>query len=304
MDPAASSDAAIEGGGGDGNGATAGKPAGNSSGGQGGSGNGKGTSDAGDNGGGDDTGFAPIGDPTKNGPFPTNNPRGEPGGPSCSIHRPATLGEDGLRHPVIIWGMGTGGFNTYQPTFDLWASHGFVVAAALQGDGQGSGESMLACLEYVCTEYAPNIDCERVGASGHSQGGGGAIMTGRDARVIATAPVQPYIGQGFGGFDQAAISKQSGPMLLLSGTNDTIAGPVQHQEPVYDATNVTVFWANLIGGDHVAEGINGIAGYRVMILEWFGLQLMGDKALRDKFYGTSCKYCSDSKWMVMRKGVP
>ncbi len=260
-----------------------------------------GASDGEDSGG--STGFPPISDSTKNGPFPTNNPRGEAGGPNCSIHRPATLGENGLRHPVIIWGMGTGGFNTYQAAFDLWASNGFIVAAALQGDGQGSGVEMLGCLDYVCTEYAPNIDCSRVGASGHSQGGGGALMVGQDPRLLATAPVQPYIGQGFGGFDQASLTKQVGPMLLLSGTADTIAAPAQHQQPVFETTNVPVFWANLVRGDHVAEGFNGIAGYRVMVLEWFALHLMGDKAFRARFYGPSCTYCSDTKWMVQREGI-
>ncbi len=252
---------------------------------------------------GGNTGFPALGDPAKNGPFPTNNPRGEAQGPSCSIHRPATLGENGLRHPVIIWGMGTGGFNTYQSAFDLWASHGFIVAAALQGDGQGSGEQMLGCLDYVCDKYAPDIDCSRVGASGHSQGGGGAIMTGQDKRMIATAPVMPYIGQGFGGYDQASIGKQVGPMLLLSGTADTIAAPAQHQQPVFDATNVPVFWANLIDGNHVTEGINGIAGYKVIVLEWFALHLMKDEAQRPRFYGSSCKYCGDSKWIVQRKNI-
>ena len=223
--------------------------------------------------------------------------------PDLTVLRPATLGEKGLRHPVIIWGMGTGGFNTYQAAFDLWASHGFVVAAALQGNGQGSGAEMLGCLEFVCSEYAPNIDCTRVGASGHSQGGGGAIMTGQDKRVISTAPVQPYIQQGFGGFDQASIPKQTGAMLLLSGTADTIAVPAQNQQPVFETTNVPVFWGNLVDGNHVTEGINGIAGYRAIVLEWFGLQLMGDATQRSKFFGSNCTYCGDNKWMVQRKDI-
>jgi hypothetical protein len=249
------------------------------------------------------TAFPPITDPTVTGPFPTNSPQGQAEGPNCSIHRPATLGENGLRHPVIIWGMGTGGFNTYQGAFDLWASNGFIVVAGLLGNGQGSGQEMLGCLEYVCTTYAPNIDCSRVGASGHSQGGGGAIMTGQDPRVITTAPVMPYISLGLGGFDTASITKQTGPMLLLSGTADTIAVPAQNQQPVFDTTNVPVFWANFVGGNHITTGIDGIASYKVIALEWFRLHLMGDESFRSKFYGPDCGYCADSKWIVQRKGI-
>lgn len=249
------------------------------------------------------TPFPPIGDPTMNGSFATNSPQGQAEGPDCEVHRPATLGENGLRHPVIVWGMGTGGFNTYQAAFDLWASNGFVVAAGLLGNGQGSGQEMLGCLAYVCSTYAPNVDCTRVGASGHSQGGGGAIMAGQDPRVITTAPVMPYITQGFGGFDTASIPKQIGPMLLLSGTADTIAVPAQHQQPVFDGTNVPVFWANLVGGNHVTTGIDGIASYKVIVLEWFRLRLMGDESFRSKFYGADCGYCSDSTWQVQRKGI-
>jgi hypothetical protein len=218
------------------------------------------------------------------------------------VHRPATLGENGLRHPVIIWGMGTGGFNTYQGAFDLWASNGFIVAAALLGDGQGDGAEMIACLDYVCEHYAPDVDC-RAGASGHSQGGGGAIMAGRDPRVITTAPVQPYIAQGFGGFDQASITAQVGPMLLLSGGADVIAVPADHQEPVFTTTNVPVFWGTLIEGDHVTTGIDGIASYREVVLAWWRIQLMGDDTFRDMFYGPDCGLCTDDAWIVMRDGI-
>lgn len=247
-------------------------------------------------------GFPAVTDLASKGAFLTNNPQGENEGPGCSIHRPAELGQGGLRHPVIIWGMGTGGFNTYQASFDLWASHGFVVAAALLGNGQGDGSELLACLDHVCQTYADSVDC-RAGASGHSQGGAGAIMTGSDPRVLATAPIQPYTVQGFGGFDQASFTKQQGPMLLLSGTADVVATPAQNQQNVFDTSNKPVFWANLVGGDHVATGLDGAAGYRELVLAWFRLQLMDDPDFRDMFYGKDCTLCSDGGWLVQRKGV-
>jgi len=239
---------------------------------------------------------------TEPGPFVTQNPQGDAEGPNCTVHRPAILGENGLKHPVIIWGMGTGGFNLYQPAFDLWASNGFIVVGGLLGNGQGSGEEMLGCLDYICRQYAPNVDC-RAGASGHSQGGGGALMAGRDPRVIVTAPVQPYIQQGFGGYDQASIDQQVGPMLLLSGTADNIATPSGNQQPVFDRTNVPVFWANKVGEDHVSVGTDGLISYRSEILAWFRIHLMDDDTFRPMFYGANCELCGDSTWMVKRDGI-
>jgi hypothetical protein len=236
------------------------------------------------------------------GPFATKNPNGDPEGPDCTVHRPATLGENGLKHPVIVWGMGTGGFNFYQPAFELWASNGFIVVAGLLGNGQGSGQEMLGCLTYICEHYAPNVDC-RAGTTGHSQGGGGAIMAGQDPRVIVTAPVEPYIQQGFGGFDTASINKQVGPMLLMSGTLDNIAVPAMHQQPVFDTTNVPVFWANSVGEDHVSVGTDGLISFRSIILAWFRIHLMGDNTFRPMFYGPSCDLCGDTTWMVQRKGI-
>jgi hypothetical protein len=67
-------------------------------------------------------------------------------------------------------------------------SHGFIIAAGNSSYGQGSGAEMLGCLDYLLQ----------------------ALMAGRDMRVTATAPLMPFILQGFAGFDQACIPKQSG----------------------------------------------------------------------------------------------
>ncbi|HEY6557692.1 MAG TPA: hypothetical protein VI072_10480 [Polyangiaceae bacterium] len=255
------------------------------------------------------TTFPPAGDVAARGPFAVTSEAAS--GADCTIYRPAVLGECGRKHPVIIWGNGTGGPTpVYGAAFEHWASHGFIVAAANPISGQGSGAPLLACLDYVHRQdttagsaYQGKVDRTRAGASGHSQGGGGALMAGRDARVTATAPLQPYIQAGFGGFDPASITRQTGAMLLLSGTNDTIAAPATNQQPVFNTTNVPVFWGNLVGGDHIAVALNGLATYREVMLSWFRVQLMGDDALRGEFYGASCGLCDDAAWRVQRKGL-
>jgi predicted dienelactone hydrolase len=252
--------------------------------------------------------FAPVADLASNGPLTTMNAAE---GTNCQIYRPTTLGGGGVKHPVILWGNGTAGPTlVYAAAFDYWASHGFIVAAGNSSNGQGSGAEMLGCLDYVTKQnstpgspYEGKVCTSRVGASGHSQGGGGALMAGQDPRLTVTAPLMPYIAQGFGGFDTASITKQHGPMLLLSGTADTIAPPATNQQPVFDTTNVPVFWANLVGGDHVAVSLNGLTTYKNAMLAWYRLHLMGDESFRKMFYGPSCTLCVDSAWQVQRKGI-
>jgi predicted dienelactone hydrolase len=253
--------------------------------------------------------FPPVADVTANGPLATSS---APEGTNCQIYRPATLGGGGVRHPVILWANGTAGPTfVYEAAFNYWASYGFIVAAGNSSNGQGSGAEMLGCLDYLVKQnttsgspYEGKVCVSRVGASGHSQGGGGALMAGQDARLTVTAPLMPYIAQGFGGFDTASITKQHGPMLLLSGTADTIAPPDTNQKPVFDTTNVPVFWANLVGGDHVAVSLNGLTTYRNAILGWYRLHLMGDESFRKTFYGANCTLCADTAWQIQRKGIP
>src|SRR5262245_27960253 len=152
-------------------------------------------------------------------------------GSSCTMFRPTVLGQNGVTHPVILWGNGTfASPSNYAAFLRHLASHGFVVAAANTSNA-GNGSQMITCLNNVITGNASSssvlfqrIDTARVGASGHSQGGAGTIMAGRDARVRTTAPLEPYIGFIFGGgrFLSSSIGQQQGPMFLVSGSADTV----------------------------------------------------------------------------------
>lgn len=124
------------------------------------------------------------------------------------------------------------------------------------------------CLEWVTAQhgdpmsaYPGAVDLERIGASGHSQGGGDALMVGVDPRVSVTAPLQPYTEQDFAGSDQASQSVQTGPMFLMLGTLDTIAFPVPNQQRVFDDANAPVLWGTLAGAEHVVAAIGDICGF-------------------------------------------
>ncbi|HEY8538176.1 MAG TPA: hypothetical protein VIL28_04865 [Steroidobacteraceae bacterium] len=227
------------------------------------------------------------------GPFAVTQ---QAGGTSCTIYRPTNLTSG---HPIILWGNGTGASpSTYASGLRHWASYGFVVAAANTSNA-GTGSEMLGCLNWLANSSLRGaLDLNRVATSGHSQGGGGSIMAGRDSRIDATAPIQPYI-LGLG-HQTSSQSQQRGPMLLLSGSSDIIAGPTLNQAPVFARANVPVFWATRSGASHF-EPVGDFGDFRGITTAWFLYQLRGDAQAAALFTG-QCQMCSASGWSVQRKG--
>jgi predicted dienelactone hydrolase len=247
--------------------------------------------------------FPPVSSFSNAGPFATTIDR--PFSVACTIHRPTTLGVNGVTHPVILWGNGTGATpSDYADLLRHLASHGFIVAAANTSNA-GDGSQMITCLNFVLNRnatstsvYFRRVDTTRIGASGHSQGGAGTIMAGRDARVTATAPVQPFIGFiPFGGrFDTASIRQQHAPMFLLSGGQDTVADPDVHQQPVFDGVPIFVVWGLLEPATHFEPVGNG-GNFRGPITAWFRWQLMGE-ATAQAVFDEPCTLCTATGWDV------
>lgn len=218
-------------------------------------------------------------------------------GMSCTVYRPSSVPEGA---PLIIWGNGTGGTpSTYAEGLTHWASYGFVVAAANTSNA-GSGEEMLDCIDAVRqSSYGNKVDFSSIGAAGHSQGGGGTIMAARDRRITATVPFQPYI-RGLG-HDPDSQEQQHAPMLLLSGTSDTLAGPDLNQRPVFNRVDVPVFWATKDGAGHFVP-VGDFGDFRGMTTAWWLYQLKGDSTAGELFTG-SCTACGLSGWDIERKGL-
>lgn len=222
----------------------------------------------------------------------------ERGGTSCTVYRPTTLNGD---NAVILWGNGTGASpSSYAALLRHWASWGFVVVAA-NTSSAGTGRDMLDCLNWLeRSSLASRVNLNKVGTSGHSQGGGGSIMSGTDRRITATAPIQGYtLGLGH---NRNSWTQQSGPMLLLSGSSDTLVSPRTNHAPLFDRANVPVFWANLQGASHFEPTRDG-GGYRAITTAWFLFQLNNDSNARNQFVGSNCFYCSNRSWETRSKGL-
>jgi predicted dienelactone hydrolase len=223
---------------------------------------------------------------------------------SCTIFRPTTLGANGCKNPLIIWGNGT--FNTpssYTALFNHWATQGFVVAAA-DTSNSGSGKEMIACLEYMIqqnttsgTPYSGNLDTSHIASSGYSQGGAGCLEAGLDPRFTVTAPVSPYVVVALGGYDTTSVMKQTHPMFMISGDADTVAPSNNNQQPIFMSAPVPIVWGTHAGSTHF-EVLNNGGAYAGPLTAWFRYKLMGDDAAGAWFKKSPCTLCSTTGWTV------
>lgn len=221
----------------------------------------------------------------------------------CRVFHPVNM-TDG-RHPLVVWGNGTHASPaSYRDLLEHWASHGFVVAAAMAPNA-GRGVEMRQCMTALLDEnirsgsvFLNKIDPSRIGVAGHSQGGGGALMLGRDLRVTTTIAIQPYI-LGLG-HNLSASAHQNGPVLLLSGADDLTSSPETNQQPVFEQANVPVTWLTLRGATHMAPMSTG-GSYRGPMTAWLRWHLLGDKQAARLFEGDNCVLCLDERWTVRRK---
>lgn len=226
----------------------------------------------------------------------------EPGGSAHTIYRPTDLGGLGCgTHPVIIWGNGTGAsVSTYDALLKHFASHGFIVAAA-NTEQSGSGKEMLAGIDYLTQQnsssssaYFGKVDLSQVGATGHSQGGGGAIAAGADSRVDTTVPIQPG--------PQGTVSALRGPTFFLAGQLDFIVPALYVHSRYQQAGHVVGVYGELALATHFTPAGNG-GGYRGPITAWMRFHLMGDEQARGVFFGASCGYCGSPEWWAFERNA-
>jgi dienelactone hydrolase len=212
---------------------------------------------------------------------------------------PAELGSQGCaKHPVIVWGNGTWTNPTvYDQLLTHFASHGFVVAAANTSNA-GSGIEMRQGLDNLTTfnntagnRFNQKLDLTQVGATGHSQGGGGALEAVKDQRIKTTAPMAPFLGSqlGFQPTDTA---------IFFSGRNDTWLPPAGVKAR-YDGVSSPAAYAEHIDANHFVMAATA-GDFRAPLTAWMRWHLMGDANARGMFLGANCGMCNNARWPVFQ----
>jgi hypothetical protein len=203
---------------------------------------------------------------------------------------PANAGEGGVRHPVILWGNGTGApVASYRGLLNHYASHGFVVAAANTTNAM-SGREMLAGLDQVARWNGQSghplsgaVNLERVGATGHSQGAYGAVAAGGDERVDTVFPLQ--------GGNRAANVESA---IFFAGGSDAVVSP-RLVRSGFSGSRVPAAYAELRGASHFVPVGNG-GGFRGPSTAWARAELAGDAQAAALFRGGDCGLCRDGQW--------
>jgi dienelactone hydrolase len=211
---------------------------------------------------------------------------------TTTIYHPSTLGQGGTRHAVLLWGNGTfTSPSAYDALLRHLASHGFIVAAANTSNA-GSGQEMLAGLDYLTTadsqaggRFNGKVDLANVGTVGHSQGAVGALAAAKDARVKAIIPI---MGAG------AGLSASGKPTIYFVGQNDTTVRPDDVQRAYAAGTGPTAF-AELAGASHLTA-LGNSGGFRSAVTAWARWQLNGDTTARGQFLGSGCALCNTQVW--------
>jgi hypothetical protein len=211
------------------------------------------------------------------------------GANKVAIFRPAAAkyGQGGVTHPIIVWGNGS------TNTVDIWSSflsrvatYGFVVVAPEQT--QVTADHMNKAIDYVVklatdptSGDCGKIDTTKIGSTGYSRGGGGAITVSSDARITST----------FIFASNGQVKNIKAPWGIIGGAADTTFDWASIKTAVTGSTQ-PAFGAVLTGVDHngVAANAKSQEGY----IGWMRWRFMGDKAGHDMFVGPSCQICADT----------
>jgi predicted dienelactone hydrolase len=220
-------------------------------------------------------------------------------GEGFTLFVPQPLGANGMRHPVVTWGVGTvSTISAYTALLTHFASHGFVVVAT-ERKMTGSGREMLQGVELVFAEnddpssrFFQKID-PRACAAGHSQGGFGATNAGVDPRIVCTVPLA--------GASMTSAANLQGPSFIAVGALDTTVPPNTSPLASFRAASRPAIFGIVAGAGHATVTGNG-GPFRGYATAFFAANLFGDRAARSLFFGEQrqCGICNDPSWMIVR----
>lgn len=216
-----------------------------------------------------------------------------------TLYYPQNMGAHGEKHPVVIWGNGTGVLpGAYTLLLRHYASHGFIVVAA-NTPASNFAITMRSGIDLIerlnadpASVFHGKVDLEKIGSAGHSQGGSGAINAAIDPRVDTVVAIQPGPLNDVDDIDE--------PVLFLAGQFDAIVWPILVKGMYNDADHVPAVYAELRGATHFGTGITG-GDMRAPSTAWLRYWLLDDPNARAEFFGPNCGFCSDRQFSDFRR---
>ncbi|MGO9833606.1 MAG: chlorophyllase/cutinase-like alpha/beta fold protein [Polyangiaceae bacterium] len=204
--------------------------------------------------------------------------------------------------PVITWGNGTCAQpEGYGALLRYVASYGYFVIAANDvqvGTANSDGtQPMLKALDYAAaanmdstSPFYQKLDMTKVGAMGHSQGGGATATASSDSRIKYVIDFNA---------DDSGIAK---PYLAVSGDMDITGFTVASMMSAIDAATEPA--AYLYYHDPVGSSSDALKGHLVLMLTpqrvtsqtvaWWQMWFRSDAASTADFVGSSCGFCGQT----------
>jgi dienelactone hydrolase len=191
----------------------------------------------------------------------------------------------GCKVPVVHLANGTGAScSAYQQVLNRLASHGFL-AACYEDTNTGAGSQGLEALQKAYEQFPDLVD-DRIGSTGHSQGGQAAFTvlelaektfgTTKRYAGLAMQPASGFGSQPSGGSWQQVYGRIRSPMFMFSGTADTLVSESWVRRGLDAlADDIEAYWWSANGATHIPtpQGpTNSVA------VAWFRWKLLDDAA--------------------------
>jgi hypothetical protein len=236
----------------------------------------------------------PVNSVDADGPFATTVTQRTGPSRNAWVVRPTTLGANGLKHPIFLWGPGGGtGPADYEFHLRRLASHGFVVFSVTS---TGNGSEMEAAMDWLVAEnsrtasaYYQKLDVSKIAAGGHSQGSITTFAVAADARLTTTIHIS---GGSFDGNGHRSLRK---PAAYMCGGSDTLALP-NCERDYTNTSNVPVFYTVMANVSHTQAAREALPA----MTAWLRWHLAGETQRRDSFLSTNCAFCT-GKWSSKSK---
>jgi hypothetical protein len=226
----------------------------------------------------------PVQDVTAPGPYAVSIDQTAGPGNSGWLVYPTNAGQNGVNHPLFVWGPGAGSNPAaYEDMLRQWASHGFVVYSQVSSS---SGAWMVAALDWLEDQNASpssplfqDLDVSEVAFGGHSRGSIGTFDVADEPRLTTTIHVAG------GSFDGNGPDNLRKPTVYIGGDSDFATPNIERD---YSNTDVPVWFTILDNTDHILATRNG----QHIITAWLRWHLADEQFRRTTdFLGGGCTFC-------------
>ena len=224
-------------------------------------------------------------------------------GPSgqYTLFRPTTLGENGFKHPPTSWGNGiTTTPSAYTELLSTVASHGFVVIASNSTNVTAAmvTQGLDWLIQQNSSQFQNQLAVNCGVTIGYSLGGGAAVTAGSHPNVVTTISMHGL---------QAASENLSGPLMLLTSTDDGFVTKSGYVQPTYNrSTQVPTLMATLDTGrapDNIGhlQPLGDAGQDRAPAIAWLRYWVYGDESAKPWFFGSDCTLCRTPWVDIQRK---